>query len=589
MAWFLLLSLATRRREMKKPAIITALFLFAVGLSLAQTNGEEPKYTNESFARLRSISGDVYIQKGAEESFEDGIVNMPIEEGDRLGTTDGRAELYLGKKTYLRLDNNTKVEIISLPKKGSDLTRLRVVKGNIYLSINQLEKEKAIEVHTPDASFYALGEGLYRIDVFEKRKTDIFVFRGVIEAAGEEGSLLLKSEQSIAIAEGRFSGRPVRFMAVAEDTFDRWSDDLESRLAVQLATRHLPGELEDFEGELEESGDWTWVNPYGWVWVPGGVGTDWRPYYNGSWMWTSLGGYAWLPYDPWGWVTFHYGRWGWYGGLGWYWIPGTVWGPGWVSWWWGADYYGWAPLGYWNYPMAIVDNWYYPNWHGPYYPYNSRALTVIHKDQLRAKNISQAALRGDSLKNLDKITLTTQGRTLKPVGAQGTANKTGGAQAPGAERTIKTPAGKGLAPGYPPTLRPADRSGQAAGASSGERKIRGKDSSQAQGSDTPRSQAGSTIRKNSFGYPASPDISIKNFSDRTRTSSSIRSRFYQSLNKSGSSSGSSSKSGSISRGSSSSGSKGSRGSVSSGSRGSSSGSRSSGSRPSGGGGVKKNG
>ena len=178
---------------MKKPAIITALFLFAVGLSLAQTDGEEPKYTNESFARLRSISGDVYIQKGAEEGFEDGVVNMPIEEGDRLGTTDGRAELYLGKKTYLRLDNNTKVEIISLPKKGSDLTRLRVVKGNIYLSINQLEKEKAIEVHTPDASFYALGEGLYRIDVFEKRKTDIFVFRGVIEAAGEEGSLLLKS------------------------------------------------------------------------------------------------------------------------------------------------------------------------------------------------------------------------------------------------------------------------------------------------------------------------------------------------------------------------------------------------------------
>jgi uncharacterized membrane protein YgcG len=573
---------------MKKPAIIAALFLFAVGFSLAQTDEEEPKYTNESFARLRYISGSAYIQKGAEQSFEDGVVNMPIEEGDRLGTTDGRAELYLGKKTYLRLDNNTKLEIISLPKKGSDLTRLRVLRGNIYLSVNRLDEEKTIEVHTPDVSFYVLDEGLYRIDVLENRKTDIYVFRGVIEAAGEEGSLLLKSEQSIAVAEGRFSGRPVRFMAVAEDAFDRWSEDRESGLAVQLATRRLPGELEDFEAELEESGDWTWINPYGWAWVPGGVGPDWRPYYNGSWMWMSLGGWTWLPYDPWGWVTFHYGRWGWYGGLGWYWLPGTIWGPGWVGWWWGPDYCAWAPLGWGNYPMVIVDNWYYPNWNRPYYPYNSRALTVIRKDQLRAKDISGAALRGDALKNFDKITLTAQGRALKPASGQGTAKKAGGAPAPGAERTIKSPAVKGMGPATPPTVRPADRSGQTAGASSGERRIRSNDSSQAQGSDTPRKQAGSTIRKDSFGYPASPDITIKKFSDRSRTSSSIRNRFYQSLGKSGSSSKGSSKSGSVSRGSSSSGSSGSKGSVSSGSRGSSSGgSRSSGSRSSGG--VRKKG
>ena len=574
---------------MKKSAIIAAVFLFAVGLSFAQTGEEEPKYTNESFARLSAISGSVYIQKGAEQSFEDGVVNMPIEEGDRLGTTDGRAELYLGKKTYLRLDNNTKLEIVSLPKKDSDLTRLRVLKGNIYLSVNLLDQEKTVEVHTPDASFYVLDEGLYRIDALENRKTDIYIFRGVVEAAGEEGSLLLKSEQSLAVAEGRFSGRPVRFMAVAEDGFDRWNEDRESTLAVQVATRHLPGELEDFEAELEEGGDWSWINPYGWVWVPGGVGSDWRPYYNGNWRWMSLGGWTWLPYDPWGWVTFHYGRWGWYGGLGWYWIPGTLWGPGWVGWWWGLDYCGWAPLGYWNYPMVIVDNWYYPNWNRPFYPYNSRALTVIRRDQLRAKDISQAALRGDSLKTFDKITLTAQGRTLRPASGQAVTKKTGGAQAAGAERIVKAPAAKGMEPAAPPTLRPADKSGRAEGVSSGERRIRIRDSSQTKGSGTPTKQGGSTIRKDSFGYPPSPAISLKKYSDRSRTSSSIRSRFYNSLSRSGSSSRSSSKSGSVSRGSSSSSSRGSKGSVSSGSRGSSSGSRSSGSRSSGGGSVRKKG
>ena len=577
---------------MKKYAIIPVALLLGFAFAGAQSSEEEHPYTNDSFARLSFISGRAYVQKASEEGYQDGMVNMPIEEGDRLGTTDGRAELYLGRGTYLRLDNDTKVEVISLPKKVSSLTRLRVLVGNVYLSIRRLDEEKDIEVHTPDASFYMLAEGLYRIDVKENRKTDIFVFYGVVEAAGEEGSTLIKSELNLSIASGRFLGRPVRFLAVAEDSFDRWSESRESALAVQLAAKRLPAELEDFEGELEEYGDWTWMNPYGWVWMPGGVGPYWRPYYNGSWMWLTLGGWTWLPYDPWGWVTFHYGRWGWHRGMGWYWIPGTVWGPAWVGWWWGPDYYAWAPLGYWNYPMVIVDNWYYPNWNRPFYPYNSRALTAVHKDQLRAKNISEAALRGNALKGLDKITMSVRGPALKPGAGQANparlsgkapvAGKSGAVPAANTGRTIKAPAVKSPPPANPPTARGAEKGKPSSGPAS-ERRIRpqGSSISPESGRAVETKKGGSKVHKNAFGYPASPDISIKKYSGTRGTSTSIRSKFYRSLQRSGSSSKSSSKGRTVSRGSSSSR---SRGSVSSGSRGSSSGSsrsRSSGSRSSG--------
>ncbi len=574
---------------MRRYAVIPMLLLLGFALAWAQSGEEEPQYINESFARLSFISGGVYLQRTSEEGYEEGVINMPIEEGSRLGTTDGRAELYLGKSTYLRLDNDTKVEIISLPKKGSDLTQFRVLKGNVYLSVNRLDEEKSIELHTPDASFYVLSEGLYRVDVRENKKTDVFVFYGIVEAAGEEGSLLIKSELNLSIAAGRFSGRPVRFLAVAEDAFDRWNESRESGLAVQVAARRLPAELEDFEAELEQNGDWTWMNPYGWVWTPGGVGPYWRPYYNGSWTWLSLGGWAWLPYDPWGWVTFHYGRWGWQMGLGWYWIPGTIWGPAWVGWWWGADYWAWVPLGYWNYPLVIVDNWYYPNWNRPFYPYNSRALTVVHRDQLRAKDISQAALKGDALKGLDKITMTGRGPDLKPAAGavssgsldsgKSVIKRSGEGPATTSDRTIKAPAAKNPEPAIPPTARTADRTGQPSGTATGERRIRPQGSSrEPESGRTADTQGGSKPRKNSYGYPPSPDISLNKYSSGSRTSISIRSQFYKSLQKSGSSSKSSAKGSSVSRGSSSSG---SRGSVSSGSRSSSSGSGSSGSRPSG--------
>jgi hypothetical protein len=571
-----------RRIEMKR--YITVFMTLFVTLffcsSLLKAQEQETKYTNDSFARLSYISGNAYIQKGPDLAYEEGVVNMPIEEGDRLGTTDGRAEIYLGRSNYVRLDNNTKLDFLNLPKKGYDLVRLRVWNGNIYLSVNRLEKEKGIEVHTADASFYVLDEGLYRIDVQENKKTQILVFRGVIEAAGEEGSQLLKSEQTLEVTGGRFTSRPERFFAVAEDSFDRWSDFRESHIRVEVADRRLPEELADFESELDQYGEWINVPPYGLVWKPGNVDQDWRPYYNGSWVWLSLGGWTWLPYEPWGWAPFHYGRWGWGPGFGWYWIPTSMWGPAWVNWWWGYDYWGWAPLSWWGYPVVIIDGAFYGNYYGRYYPYNSRALTIIHKDQLRAKNISSVALRQDALKGLkgsDKISLSSTPPAIRPTfnkvsveGMQG--NKVFPKREPGQTAVVSE---RGLEPGSskgPERVAPA-QSGEKGGQrvqSPGERRIRKTDSPQSLSSGWSRS----TVRKNSYGYPPSPNISIRKYSYEKLgpRSSSIRDQLYRYLQGDRASSRSSSSRGSVSKGRTTS--SGSRGTVSSGSRGSSSGAHS---------------
>ena len=584
---------------MRKYARLILLLSCALFFSFSLYGEEETKYTNDSFARLSSLSGRAYVQRSGEGALEDGVVNMPIEAGNQVGTTDGKAEIFLGRKNFVRLDNDTKLDILSLPNKESDLFRLRVLKGNIYLSVNRLDKEKTIEVHTPDASYYMLSEGYYRIDVRENNKTDLFVFYGQAEAAGAKGSLLVKSEQSLGAAGGRLDSRPSRFMAVAEDGFDRWSESRESSTRIQVADRRLPEEIEDFESELDQYGDWTYLRPYGWVWVPGDMGSDWRPYYNGRWTWLGLSGWTWIPYEPWGWAPFHYGRWGWGAGMGWYWIPTSIWGPAWVSWWYDPFYWGWAPLSWWGYPGVVMDGVFWGYYPGAYYPYNSRALTVVRKDQLQAKKISDVALRSDSLtgKGLDKMTLTAQQPSLRPAGKQGSLQgveagrlspskdiRTAGGE-PG--RSLPSPALKGPeSVGYPSSMRTAGKSGQKPESIEG----RGIRRSGLPAATSPMGgQTRSAVRRDSIGYPPSPEISLKKFSGSSLGSSSrsIRSRFYNYIqgNKSSSSSsrGSSSR-GSVSRGSSSSG---SRGSVSSGSRGSSSGSGSSGSRSSGGGVRKK--
>jgi hypothetical protein len=119
-------------------------------------NGTE--YYNYSFARLSYVTGDVYIERASDLGYEQGTVNLPVVENDKLGTRDGRAEIHFGRKNYLRIDRYTHVDFVSLPRKGYDRVKLNLLSGNIYLRVSFLGREKDFEVHMPDASFYMKTE-----------------------------------------------------------------------------------------------------------------------------------------------------------------------------------------------------------------------------------------------------------------------------------------------------------------------------------------------------------------------------------------------------------------------------------------------
>jgi hypothetical protein len=53
-----------------------------------------------------------------------------------------------------------------------------------------------------------------------------------------------------------------------------------------------------FYERLSPYGYWTFVAPYGRVWVPS-VGYGWRPYYYGQWVLTDWG-WTFVSDDPWG-------------------------------------------------------------------------------------------------------------------------------------------------------------------------------------------------------------------------------------------------------------------------------------------------
>ena len=110
-----------------------------------------------------------------------------------------------------------------------------------------------------------------------------------------------------------------------------------------LADNRGPVDESVFYGELSPYGRWIQRGSYGWVWEPTRVAVGWRPYSEGHWVETDYG-WTWVSDEPWGWATYHYGRWTLDQEYGWLWVPGTEWGPAWVSFQEGNGYVGWAPL-----------------------------------------------------------------------------------------------------------------------------------------------------------------------------------------------------------------------------------------------------
>jgi hypothetical protein len=103
--------------------------------------------------------------------------------------------------------------------------------------------------------------------------------------------------------------------------------------------------FQTFYDQLSPEGTWMQTDNYGYVWQPDVQDPDWRPYSDGHWIYTD-DGWTWAAdaSEPWGWATYHYGRWANLNGVGWVWVPGYTWAPAWVSWRYGGGYCGWAPL-----------------------------------------------------------------------------------------------------------------------------------------------------------------------------------------------------------------------------------------------------
>lgn len=173
------------------------------------------------------------------------------------------------------------------------------------------------------------------------------------EEAAAQDAAIREREDALANREGKLE----QFQAALEEKDDEIQErtqqlsDSERELAgrealpfEETAQSEPVADYDMFYDSLSPYGSWLETPDYGYVWQPVVVrDSNWRPYSRGRWA-CSDRGWTWISDEPFGWATYHYGRWTLLRGHGWIWVPGTEWAPCWVSWRESGSHIGWAPL-----------------------------------------------------------------------------------------------------------------------------------------------------------------------------------------------------------------------------------------------------
>lgn len=215
-----------------------------------------------------------------------------------------------------------------------------------------LDRQKELERQIEDQKLASEREAIERDRMqIENDRDELARQQG--DAAANKAEDVRKREEALASREGRLEQLQSSIDEKQSNLSQRGARlndqerDLAGREALpfQSTVQQEPvGDYGMFYDQLSSYGSWFETPDYGYVWQPVAVrDSNWRPYSRGSWI-CSDRGWTWVSDEPFGWATYHYGRWALVRGRGWVWAPGSEWAPCWVSWRENGSHIGWAPL-----------------------------------------------------------------------------------------------------------------------------------------------------------------------------------------------------------------------------------------------------
>lgn len=327
------------------------------------TDDEQPEVTDR-VARVSFLRGNAKIRRSGATDWENITLNLPLVEGDEIATDKNtRIEIQFNNYTHVRLDENSYLKLTTLRDEGIAVS---LSLGTMNARLTRFDKDNSFfEIDAPRTTIALQRSGSYRVDAGQDGSSEVRVGAlngGEARVYSDNSGFTLKNGRSTRIfIDGANVGEwetadAIRF----QDDFDTWTLDRDDVIARRIKDayydRYYDNDIYGAE-DLNAHGDWVYLRNYGYVWRPSrgaiSVYSDWSPYRYGHWRWMQPYGWIWVNDEPWGWATYHHGRWFYDAGY-WYWSP----------------YGHYRPRRSWWYPALVVINifrsdvyWYPASYH----------------------------------------------------------------------------------------------------------------------------------------------------------------------------------------------------------------------------------
>ena len=385
--------------------------------------------------RISEVSGELLRYIPDDQDWVATVKDSPFGMTDALYSgQSSRAEIIMPNNTWLRIGGTTQVQLIALQ---SDVSEIDVASG--MARFYNKGPATMIKATTPFGYVAAPAGSTFDLYVGDN-SLEVIALQGKVDfvhaRAGEKYQVMAGSASLLADHEQVTSGNG----SVVSD-WDAWNGERDQVWAQRVqvrgeSTRYLPRELHEESYVLEENGRWERVyydGAYRNFWRPATVAPGWAPFTTGRWtVWS--GEQTWIPYEPFGYVTHHYGNWVFVNDY-WYWGPPAVWvgvgarpaplgiGFGWypgrVSWIHSGAYIGWIPLAPfepyychrpWGRRAVVVNNINVTNININNYRYVNKAVVVNRNNFYNVNNYNDVRIR-----NVDKSTIVKNYRAAPVI------------------------------------------------------------------------------------------------------------------------------------------------------------------------------
>jgi hypothetical protein len=214
------------RRASASASCTVALTFMILGIGATAWAQSRDRYVIYSKAGVvNAVSGPATFQPHGSNERLPVTPRTELDSGDTVLTgTSGRVEFLLNPGSYMRLAENTEVELVNV---SLDDLRLKLVRGSAIIEATDLGGAKVLaEITTPQTSIVINKKGLYRINVVPGA-TELYVRKGRAEV-GTTARREVKGGRKIVV--GRTT-ELARFDKKAQDVFDLWSQKRAELLA----------------------------------------------------------------------------------------------------------------------------------------------------------------------------------------------------------------------------------------------------------------------------------------------------------------------------------------------------------------------